>query len=347
MYMKKANGITALLAVIALAAMVALPSCKKKDKEETYKYLSGSMKYDLPVYVQPGETYVVRPSGVTHPEGKNLGYYVYTSWNSKRDTIRYDHSTDTSPISYTLTIPDELGDGYSFVMYAYAEDYFPSSKTTSLAIVCDDLEKVFSGLDFSDSDSRVTDPRDGMEYRTVDIDGKEWFRQNLSFDGCGVPFSNCPAMTKVTGKFYTWEEARTACPEGWHLSTGEDWLAVGRLLSGDDGLSEHDMFPGVAGDLMVDAKFFNSRMWEYWPNDVKVTNKLKFNAMSFGYATSSNDGSPKFMDPNEYAVFWTADADEEDGAKAWIRYLHYKQADVLSATVDKETFLASVRCVRD
>ena len=345
--MKNANGITAIMAVIALAAMVAFPSCKKKDSEDTYKYLSGSMNYDLPVYVQPGETYVVKPSGVTHPEGKNLGYYVYTSWDNKRDTLRYDYSSDTSPISYTLTIPDELGNDFDFVMYAYAEDYFASSKSTPLTIVCDDMTKVFSGLDYSDTDSRFTDSRDGMEYRTVGIDGKEWFRQNLSFDGSGVPFSNCPAMTRVTGNFYNWEEARTACPDGWHLSTGEEWLAMGRFLTGDDGLAVDDMFPGVAGDLMVDAKFFDSRMWEYWPNDVTITNKLRFNALSFGYATSSDNGAPKFMGTNEYAVFWTADEDDEDEAKAWIKYLHYKQPDVLATSVDKETFLASVRCVRD
>ena len=114
-----------------------------------------------------------------------------------------------------------------------------------------------------------------------------------------------------------------------------------------DGLSVHDTFPGVSGDLMVDAKFFGTRMWEYWPNYVTITNKYLFNALSFGYAKHYDDGDPRFEHPNEYAVFWTADEDENDSSKAWLRYFHYKQSDVMTTVADKGTFLASVRCVRD
>lgn len=347
--MKNASSITALTAAIFMASLVAFPSCKKKNNDDEYGTLNGRMKYDLPSYVHPGETYSITPHGVSHPEGKNLGYYVYRSWatSSYRDTLRYCNSSDTSPITYTLQIPDKLGTGYDFAFHAYADDYYSTSMTTSLTIVGEKMEEVFSGLDYSDSDPSFTDPRDDMEYRTVTIGSDEWFRQNLSYADCGVPFSNAPAMTRITGNFYSWDEAVSSCPEGWHLSTGEDWLALGKLLTGDEGLSVHDSFPGVSGDLMVDAKFFGTRMWEYWPNDVTITNKYLFNALSFGYANTYDEGAPRFEHPNEYAAFWTADEDENDSSKAWLRYFHYKQSDVMTTVADKGTFLANVRCVRD
>ncbi len=342
------RGLSVMMAAALAFATAVLPSCKKKDKDDSKEFLTGRMSYQLPVYVHPGDVFEVRPSGVKHPKGGNLGYYVYTSWDSKRDTLRYPSSTDTSPVVYTLKIPENIiGEGYNFVFYAIADGYYDASRQTEFTIVTDDMEDAFSGLDYTDSDPRFTDSRDGMTYRTVTIGDREWLRQNLSYAGSGVPFSNCPAMTRNTGNFYSWEEAVSACPEGWHLSTEEDWLALGRHLKGDESLAAHEMFPGIAGDLMVDAKFFSSRMWGYWPNDVTITNKSGFNALSFGFADKSGAGAPRFISPNEYAVFWTADEDSSDSSKAWLRYIHYRQADVLTGTADKGTFLASVRCVRD
>jgi len=36
-------------------------------------------------------------------------------------------------------------------------------------------------------------------------------------------YGNDPESCRVYGGLYTWEEARGACPAGWHLPSREEW----------------------------------------------------------------------------------------------------------------------------
>jgi uncharacterized protein (TIGR02145 family) len=70
-----------------------------------------------------------------------------------------------------------------------------------------------------------TDTRDGQVYRTIDIGGKRWFRENLRFQ---TSTSFCPQFSKdpsdcKNGNYYSNSELNTICPAGWHVATIPEW----------------------------------------------------------------------------------------------------------------------------
>jgi uncharacterized protein (TIGR02145 family) len=86
------------------------------------------------------------------------------------------------------------------------------------------------------------DPRDGQEYKTIMIEGKLWFRENLRFQ---TRFSFCPNYNKNAGdckkgNYYSNSELSSICPPGWHVVTIPEWESFISLL-----LKEKNIHGGV------------------------------------------------------------------------------------------------------
>ena len=331
--------LTRLFFLTLVAAICCVAACKKSSEDVTYNYLNGSMRFDLPMYSQPGIEYHPVPSGVTHPEGGNLGYYWRASWKTQNDTTKKADAPGNG--SYLFNAPDNVG-AYTVKCAAFAPDYSDISATVDIFVVKNDLDSTVSNTGIKLTDPFFVDIRDGNRYYQTTVGGKTWSRQNLAYDKAGKPFSNSEAMSYVFGRYYNWEEAKTACPSGWHLSTAQDWLDLAVAVTGKTTLEIFGTFPDMAGALMPDAKFFDNRMWTYYPKVVK-TNSTGFSAIPVGYAVES--GSPLFAGISQYAAFWTAD--EANATLAWYRILRDDNPDVLAGTADKASFRASVRCVKD
>ncbi|RJE71361.1 hypothetical protein BGP76_04480 [Reichenbachiella sp. MSK19-1] len=81
--------------------------------------------------------------------------------------------------------------------------------------------------------STMTDARDGKVYKTVklqiELEGgifieREWMAENLNFEmENSVCYKNYPAYCGKFGRLYNWVDAKSACPENWHLSTQLEW----------------------------------------------------------------------------------------------------------------------------
>ncbi len=79
--------------------------------------------------------------------------------------------------------------------------------------------------------SEFTDPRDGRVYKTVIINGVEWFRENLDYDDTedyggkhfmDIFYDKLPSLKpdfkkSNCGSLYTFDSAKGACPEGWGI----------------------------------------------------------------------------------------------------------------------------------
>ena len=72
-----------------------------------------------------------------------------------------------------------------------------------------------------------TDPRDGQSYDIVKIGGLTWFAENLNFatEGSVCPEGDTRKCSEY-GRLYTWDDARTSCPEGWRLPDSADFAAL-------------------------------------------------------------------------------------------------------------------------
>jgi uncharacterized protein (TIGR02145 family) len=328
--------------VIIISGAISCHGNGGKD-DSTNEYLDGTMSFDIPSYVSPGDVYKLVPTGVTHPDGKNLGYYwIISETMNSNDTTKFEKDGPDVDSSFTFNVPADLGD-YTIKCAAFADGYYDVSSSVKVTVVSSELNKSLKGTGIQESNTHITDSRDGNVYYYMSVGNLLWFKQNLAYDGSGVSYDNAAAMTKIFGKYYTWNEARTACPDGWRLPTENDWVDLAKSLDNTSDFKAGDTFFNVSGGLMADAYLNDNKMWEYWPA-VNITNKSGYAAIPAGYAIILGD-SNKFYGENDYAVFWTSD--EYDSDSGVFRYMNVHRPDVLIGGSDKSSFAASVRCVKD
>lgn len=309
-----------ILLIAALGAL-SLAACKKDEETTTSKSMTGALTVgEVAEYSNPGDNYTLTASGLSLASDETdqsieIIYY-----------FKVDDFTDTTN-TMTVIIPDTLGT-YSFSVYGAATGYYTKSLAVSTTVVSERSITNARRLGAPD----CVDARDNKEYYTMTAGGLSWFTQNLAYfekdtEGeytLGRPYSSCKATEDVMGGFYTWTDAQTACPAGWRLPTAD----------------EFDALATNAGDLMVDAYFNGSRLWEFWPG-VKVTNAAGFFAMPFGYATVV-DNAYTFYGFGDYCYYWVDNAGAPE-----CRSIYVKDSDIkVWGSPSPTDFAAQVRCVK-
>ena len=308
----------------ALALAVAASfSCKKDDdKTETKPSIYG-VDFDLPTFARPGETFVLTPKGAYTVEGDGVKKYTY-KW--KINTDEYQEME-----TFTLKL-EEVGNYTIFCQASDPDEKYYSSIASKVIIVIDPtLGKTLTGTDIAATDTHVTDTRDKVgesEYYYNHIGELDWFRNNLAWTGAGIAYENADVTSYPLGRFYTWDEAMTACPEGWRLPTDAEWASLG----------------DQAGPLLCEAYLNGTKMWEYWP-DVNKSNSTGLAVIPAGYALPAI-AEPTFKRLYEYAAFWTATESETDSRMAAYRYIYVQDNDIRSTYGEKGSLALSVRCVR-
>lgn len=324
----------ALLAVILLAAV----SCKD-DETETLPSLSG-LYFECPLFAAPGKAVTLTPKEVEHPEGGEVGYYWRVTPTMKRN--------DTTKV-YVHWFSDTLKT-YTVSCYAFAEGYNGTSYSRNVEVVASGLDGSLTQTGIKASDKKVT--VDGIDYYYEKIGSLEWFRNNLANVQSGAPYANEELVSDIFGRYYSYNEAMTACPEGWRLPSEEDWMSLAEAME-SPASEKYVSFQNVAAKLMVNAYFNELAMLEYWPVVGEVNNESRLGFIPFGYANLGlkNDAGKypvaKFEGMKEYFTVWTSDMVEGEEGMAYYRYIIADRPEMLVGKGDVNTFGASVRCVRD
>ena len=355
MSFRKLTSITFIIA----AALCAL-SCKDDDETTVPPSLSGALDFDLPKYILPETVIKMVPSGVTHPDEGELGYYWKVSPSMKKsDTTRFENGLDKngnpSDGSFTHKFSDTL-QTYTVQGYAYAKGYSYISKTSYTTVVKGGIDGSITNLELKDKPAITAA---SVTYPYVTIGSTDWLCRNIADASAGAPFANNKAMGDVFGRYYSYEEALEVCPDGWQLPTEADWLEAA-AAAGAEGAQAYDTIEGIAAALMGNGYFNEDLMWEYWPQVGDITNATGLSFIPTGYAMlGAKASSPKedenldyrypqaqFQGYNEYAAFWTADLVEGSEGMAYYRYLISEVPDLMISMGDTKTFGAAVRCVR-
>ena len=171
-----------------------------------------------------------------------------------------------------------------------------------------------------------TDPRDGQTYATVDIGSQTWMEENLNYVTVNSwTYNDNPATGDIYGRLYTYDAALTACPNGWHLPSDEEWTTLIDFLGGSS----------VAGGKMRET---GTSHWDS-PNS-GATNSSGFTGLPGGIR--SKYGSFEALGYN--CVCWSST--EYSDTNAWYRIL-YPDTDQVGQWYDDKTYGFSVRCLKN
>jgi len=170
---------------------------------------------------------------------------------------------------------------------------------------------------------RLIDNRDFQEYKITQIGDQVWMAQNLNYrTASSWCYEDKGANCAKFGRLYTWEDAMTACPKGWHLPSRAEWKTLIDYLGGQS----------EAG-----IKMKSQSDWEKNPGN----NISEFNGMPAGYRTSGEF----FVSILEETYWWSAtESSEEDAISTTLSSVN----NVIQNHIPiSKTAANSCRCVKD
>jgi len=207
----------------------------------------------------------------------------------------------------------------------------------------------FSALAQTD---KLVDPRDGKEYKVVQIGSQVWMAENLKYadtivhlykpqwynsknrisfqtpkDYETIPnyyaagiycYDDSGFFCKKYGMLYTWQAAKSACPVGWHLPSEQEFKALLFTAGGDD--KEKIKLALLSGG------------------------SSGFEALPGGCLDLGVNGNDKFFyyrDKDENTYFWSSTVKHEIIAMD----IEIKKHVSISKQYTSEAF--SVRCIKD
>ena len=339
----KINTLLATAAV--LLSVISLDSCKKEEEQESKPYLEGRLQFSASKYIAPETELEFEATGAIHPENKGIGYsWKVTPGMEKADTVKTEDQDDKTT-KWSYKFGKELRQ-HTVTVQAYANGYYSISASRYVTTVKGGLDGSITDTGIKSTDETFTDSRDGKVYYVATIGSTKWMRNNLCWEGAGMPFDNEDAMNDVLGRYYSWNEAQNACPEGWTLPAEADVKAMAEAFGGKPGEGAYSDIDEIAGALMADAKFNGNKMWEFWPEN-KITNTSGLAFIPAGFANIQDGTVSELL---HYATFWTSDkVSKVDGDYGICRYIvNVDKGDrkLRALDADLTTFGANVRCIK-
>ncbi|MEO7214200.1 fibrobacter succinogenes major paralogous domain-containing protein [Mucilaginibacter sp.] len=176
-----------------------------------------------------------------------------------------------------------------------------------------------------------TDPRDGITYNTVNINGGCWLGENLKYTNnntVGINYGNSTAIYNDYGRLYSFNEVINSniAPPGWHVPT----------YSEVDNLSQY-LFQRYGSNYGGTLKSNTSNLWA--PPNSGANNVTGFNAIPSGYYFNG------IFDYGGYRFYmWTSTSQGLEGGQAFSLYTNSTGISVGSYT---GAFYFAVRCVKN
>lgn len=152
-----------------------------------------------------------------------------------------------------------------------------------------------------------TDTRDKRTYKTVNLAGKTWFAENLAYKTKeSICFKNKNANCKTGGRLYNLQDARKACPAGWHLPDSDEFAAVFNTIKMSakrvDCLFSEDENGNCQEDISKDIP--------YWSKIASILEKKGFSTKVPGYRNEFYMEGGEEVGDHKGLILWTRLADD-------------------------------------
>lgn len=169
----------------------------------------------------------------------------------------------------------------------------------------------------------LTDIRDGSTYPVVQIGPQIWMAKNLNYNaGYGsFCYDDDEANGNRYGRLYEWETALTACPNGWHLPTLDEWLDLMEWASPDPGK--------------------NLKSASGWDENGNGRDSFGFAVLPAGRLYAGEN----YGHMGRHTSFWSSDEKDANQAR-YIRFEHFHNGFDASYA-DKRTSAFSIRCIQN
>jgi len=188
----------------------------------------------------------------------------------------------------------------------------------------------------------ITDERDGQTYQTVTLGDQTWLAQNLNYEtDTSWCYEDAPANCETYGRLYTWEEALTACPAGWHLPSDEEWATLIKYLDPEADSNAVGPESEIAGAMMKTRGTLESGTGLWLSPNVGATNSSGFSAVPGGARWPDGTCLVMYM----HAIFWSST--EFDADTVWCRVFDYGLKSLYRDHSIAKNMGLSVRCVMD
>ena len=311
-----------LLLIGSIATSIIFTSCKKDDDNKSSNTTSGNAPIANFVASQ---TNIEEGTSITFTDNSTN---IPTTWSW--DFGDGNTSTEQNPSHIYNT------EGSYSVSLTANNTYGSDTETKTDYITVDTVSTTNETGTFIDN-------RDGKTYKWVKIGNQVWMAENLAFTDSGQQITDNTAWENNTsyngwcyydnnssngtiyGVLYQWEVAKTACPNGWHLPTDDEWTTLINYLGGTD----------IAGGKMKET---GTTHWVS-PN-TGADNSSGFSALPSGLCYS--DGT--FNHLYNASFYWSNTEIYSNNVYSY--YLYYENTKATRYNYDK-SYGFSVRCIRD
>lgn len=200
----------------------------------------------------------------------------------------------------------------------------------------------------------LKDPRDGQNYRTIEIGKQTWMADNLNYDSGEVCWKyDQPLLAdRAYGRFYNWANAMNIdqkfnfisfkneeknfqgiCPDGWHLPSDNDWKDLEKYIAFDLDIDNSMVADNWIGSALK-AKYD-------WKNQKQNCGQSGFCVLPVGSASSK--GITNYYGLS--ATFWTSTETTAKGA--WNRSLFHYNESITRVSGKSKTRGYSIRCLKN
>ena len=216
---------------------------------------------------------------------------------------------------------------------------------------------------------KLTDDRDGQQYKTIKIGSQNWMAENLNYaylqptatdDSSSFCYGNLSGNCDKYGRLYYWsaamdsvslfsnqgegcgnmipcdppEQVQGVCPKGWHLPSQEEWRALLDFIGGRGNGNDIKLLKSVEG----------------WTAGGNGSDSYGFNVLPAGFKGWSSCSDGEYQCLGESASFWSStENDYESAARLEMRLNREENKNDywVDTSTEGKGYAQSVRCIED